>query len=150
MSRGPGRIQRFIIDTLERTAVESEFGDPLRLWPVPALAEIYGWQHMDAYIATNSAASSPSIRYALNRAATKLFASGAVTTWDVVMNTQLGADGPEDVRARRRVLCAALPDTENLTRADVRVAELLMAHSKWPDFAARIAEIRERTRGLYS
>jgi hypothetical protein len=142
MSRGYGHVQRFILDTLKRTAVDSEYGPPIRLWPIPALASAYG-DHLyatgreNSYVAKDWS-TSPSIRHALSRAALRLEDDRAVVSWTILMHTQLSRD--DWPITERWVVSVGLPGMGDLTKVDVEDAELLLFHRGSPEYSKRVAQ----------
>ena len=132
MSRGPGRIQRFILDTLHQQVTERRaLSVGGRLWPVPALAAHYA--------RTTNRPDTPHLRSAFRRAANQLGQAGTVKGYDLTLSTRtlsnLGGS------SRRRVLCIALSDTD-VDQRDVDDAEILMCNAEPPGPLNTLADLR--------
>lgn len=114
MSRGRGKVQRWVIDQLSP-------GGP-RLQPVQVLAASYA---KDAGLPV-----TPHLRSSFRRAVDALAREGAVRLWDVPLPTRFinedRGDGWGKIRHLnvRLMLCASRPDVEEITDDDLTAARL--------------------------
>jgi hypothetical protein len=117
MSRGPGRVQRFILDTLAESGVD---GIESRVWPVPAIAHLFAVK--------NGVPDTPHVRSAFRRAAAALVRTGSVYACEIPLATR--TDRHMNGMSRRLVQCVALPGPTEVTRGDVDDAEMRMRLSE--------------------
>jgi predicted kinase len=120
MSKGPGKIQRFILDTLNEAPEDPGVLDTSnRLWPVPALAGLYATR--------TGVADTPHLRAAFRRAARTLADRGRVDAGYVVIPTR--REGMWRTTSAREVLCVWQPGTKPTHRDAEDAGILFLSHA---------------------